>query len=197
MPDYHFDEAKIASRLEQLNHPNKVAFALSCVERMLPNYRVFQREHNWGDIEEILRGIEYGWAWLDGVQNKDIDVAEITMACENQAPDTEDFDSLYVSSALDAATATAALMELVRTDDVAKAVEVAGLSRDTVDMYVQEFESMPADAPDIEERIRLHPLMQAELERQNRDLDLLEAGANFTDLAAKWRSPAVSNIGLS
>ena len=197
MSNYRFDETQIASRLGQLDHRSRVAFALSCVERMLPNYRAFQREHHWGDVETILRGIECGWAWVQGTKNADINLVDIAVTCEEQAPDTEDFQSRYVSPALDAATATAALMELIRTADVAKAVEVASLSRDTVDMFVQEIESMPANSPDIEERIRLHPLMQAELERQNRDLDLLEAGANIDDLAAKWRSPAVSNIGLS
>ena len=45
-----------------------------------------------------------------------------------------------------------------------------------VDMYVQELENMPANAPDLESRIRLHVMMQQELERQEDDLSALEAG---------------------
>lgn len=197
MSEYYFDETKIASRLKQLDHRSQVAFALSCVERMLPNYRAFQREHGWGNVQALIQGVEFAWKWIDGLIIPSARLSEVGAACYEQAPDTEDFQSQFVSPALDAATATTVLLDLIQTGDSAKALEIASLSRDTVDMFVQELEEMQANSPSLEEQIRLHPLMQAELERQNGDLDALEAGANIGELKLKWKSPTISNIGLS
>jgi uncharacterized protein YjaG (DUF416 family) len=196
MLNYTFDESQIAMRLKALDHIHQVAFALSCAERMLPNYKAFQRENKWGKLEVLRSGIDNAWQWLDGKRIPAGELSKIGSSCEEQAPDTEDFQS-FVSPALDAALAVAAVLALIQTQDVYRAVEVVSLSRDTVDMFVQELENMPPNAPDLEERIRLHPLMQAELELQHNDLAALEAGIDLAQLSARWKSPTVSNIGLS
>lgn len=197
MTSYTFDETQLASRLERLNHRQQVAFALSCAERMHPNYGVFQREHQWGDATVLREGIDIGWRWLEGEPVTADTLSKIGAACEQQAPDTEDFQSRTVSPALDAAMAVAAVMALIESQDVEKAVEIASLSRDTVDMFVQELEKMPANAPDLEDQIRQHPLMQAELERQSNDLASIESGNDIRQLSVGWKSQAVSNIGFS
>ena len=197
MSDYTYDETQIAARLGRLDHRRQVAFALSCAERMQPNYGAFHRDHHWGDATVLRAGIDLGWRWLDG-ESVDADaLSQIGAACEQQAPDTEEFQSRTVSPALDAAIAVSAVIALIKTREVAKAVEAASLSRDTVDMFVQELENMPPDAPNLEDRIRLHSLMQAELERQSSDLAALESGIDLGQLAAAWKAPTVSNIGLS
>ncbi len=197
MSDYTFNEKQIAARLARLEITGQVAFVLSCVERLLPNYRAFQREHQWGDADVLSRAISLGWEWLSGEAVPEQVLSNAGIACEQQAPDTEDFQSRTVSPALDAAMSASALMALIQTQDTDKAVETATLCRDTVDMFVQELENMPANSSDLESRIRLHPLMQAELKRQDDDLAALEAGVDPQQLATGWRSPEVSNIGLS
>ena len=195
VPSFSFDVNQIATRLSRLDHRRQVAFTLSCAERMQPSYRAFQREHLWGDAMVLQAAMDLGWRWLDG-DSVDADIlSQFGTACEEQAPDTEDFQSL-VSPALDAAIAASAVMKLIETQDVEKAVEVASLSRDTVDMFVQELDQMPANAPDLEDQIRLHPLMQTELKKQSDDLTALESGGDIRQLSAGWRSVAVSNIGL-
>jgi uncharacterized protein YjaG (DUF416 family) len=123
-------------------------------------------------------------------------LAGLRTACNVAAPDTEDFDSLLVSPALDAANVASLLLDLLITDAVEKAAEVACLACDTVDMYVQELDEMPPGAPDLEERITLHPLMQAEIARQLEDLETLSGGWQEGELRRRWHSPMRSNIDI-
>jgi uncharacterized protein YjaG (DUF416 family) len=196
MPEWTFDEKELRRRLALLDHRARVAFALSCAERLLPNYHAFVREQAWGNATPLRNALDAGWTWLRG-DAPSVDPAALKDACEAEAPDTEDFDSILVSPALDAANAAALVLELILTGDGEKAAEIALLDRDTVDMYVQEIIGIPPNAPDLENRIRLHPLMQAEIARQAEDLRLLEGPWNEPDVGKRWFSPATSNIGLS
>jgi Protein of unknown function (DUF416) len=85
----------------------------------------------------------------------------------------------------------------IKDGDPASAVTVSTPSRDTVDMYVQELEQMPTSTQDLEERIRLHPLMQNEIERQYSDLEQLSLGLTTAEARRKWYMPELSNIGLN
>ena len=200
MKTFFFNPAALKARLLNLGHREQVAFSILCIERMLPNYRAFQREHNWGNIDVIDRSIDCGWRWLLGEPGSEKERIELAAFCDAQAPDTEVFGSIYASAALDVAVATSTLMKLVSakkslgTDMV---MEIVSLCRDTVDMYVQELERMDANSPNLEEAIRLHPLMQAELFRQNSDLVALESEVNFYELARDRRVQSLSNLGLS
>lgn len=197
MPDETYNESEIAMQLSQLDHRRQVAFALSCAERLMLNYRVFEREHKWGNFNVLREGLDFAWDWLAGIDLDLKRLSELSATCEAQAPDTEEFQSRFVSSALDAANAVVAVLALIQTEDPSKAVEVGCLSRDTVDMYVQELENMPANSLDLEERIQLHPLMQIEILRQKQDISELGMGLDLIDAAEKWKNPEVSNIGLS
>jgi uncharacterized protein YjaG (DUF416 family) len=98
-------------------------------------------------------------------------------AVATAAPDTEDFETVYVSSALDAAASAGLVLDYVLEGSTSSIVEIASLCRDTVDMIAQERENMDSSDPKLEERISSHPLMQAELKRQRTDLQSLAAFA--------------------
>lgn len=122
--------------------------------------------------------------------------------CEENIPDTEDFDSIFVSSALDASTSIVALLR--DTDSIATdvVVEIASFARDTVDMYVQELESMEFYGAELEEKILKHPLMQAELKSQRETIESILAIKEFdlekiSYLESIWKQPKTSNIGFS
>ena len=90
--------------------------------------------------------------------------------CEECAPDSEDFTSLYTSFAQDAVFAICSLLDFLLDGDVARIVGVARFSTDSVDLIVQEREAMDPRDPLRERKILEHPLMQQELMRQQRDL---------------------------
>jgi uncharacterized protein YjaG (DUF416 family) len=195
MPEWTYDEKEIRRSLAALDQRSKVAFALSCAERLLPNYQAFVREQAWGNAATLRNALDAAWAWLLG-EGPSVDLAALKSACEGEAPDTEDFDSLLVSPALDAANAAALVLGLILTGDGEKAAEVGFLARDTVDMYVQEIARIPPNVADLENRVRLHPLMQVEIARQSQDVRLLGGPWNEADVRRSWFSPATSNIGL-
>ena len=197
MPTFKYDKERIRSGIHRLDHRSQVAFVLSCAERMLPNYAAFQRETGWGDFQSPRLALDIGWKWLAGETEATSGIALVRGACDAAAPDTEDFDTILVSAALDAASAACLLLDLLAVADDEKTIEVSTLARDTVDMYVQETEQMQSNAPDLEERIRSHPLMQSEIMRQYSDLQILGIPWTDEELKERWRSPTKSNLGLT
>lgn len=191
-----FDEESLLKRLSRHEKRGWVVFSLACAERMLPNYRKFTREHTWGDIRALVDALDIGWAWLDSGEINQAKALESLVACQTQAPDTRDFDSIYVSPALDAASAAEAVVRLLMWPDPSIAVEIATLAVDTVDMFVQELEQMEPNSVGLEESIRTHPLMQAELLSQRLILEAIDRGVPTTEAVARWRRPGQSNIGF-
>jgi len=198
---FDLDSLRHCSR--QLSSRARTAFILSCGERLLPNYRAFCRHHDWGDEEVLRKALDLGWDYLRGETINQTTVGSLRIHCESVTPDTNDFDSIYVSPALDAGVVVLSLIDsILDPDRRGPFLDAATLARDTVDMYVQGINDLDPQDPALEERILRHPLMQSELMRQKRDLKQLELASrtSLTDAAARlemqWRSPKVSSLGL-
>jgi len=189
-----YDEQRLQTQLAGLDPAGLVTFALSIAERMLPNYRRFVAETGWGDEAVLRRALNLGWSWLQQGDDQGELAQKLQDACLEQAPHTEDFTTILVSSALDAANSAANVAALLIKPDVEKVVEIASYGRDTVDMFVQEMEGMLPNAPDLEERIRLHPMMQRELVNQRKALETIAGGVKPEDAARRWRSPQYGSI---
>jgi uncharacterized protein len=195
-----FNEARLLQHLEGLHPQSGLAFALSCAERLYPNYLAFVRAHAWGDSEAVRQALDLAWRALGPSPISAEERDTLLARCEAAAPDTEEFASGHVSAALDAACAACLLLEFLRDGDAGLVAQLAALCRDTVDMYVQELEQLAPPDPNLEERIHTHRLMQQELARQRADLALLReppvAAEQLSALMSRWRAPQVSNIGL-
>lgn len=191
-----FDEGRLRSQLNELDPARRMTFALSCAERLLPNYRRFALENNWGNEDALRQALDFGWTCLlMGVADASV-AASLQDACAEEAPDTEAFESLLVSAALDAANSAANVAALPVTPSVELVVEIATFARDSVDLYTQEIEGMPSVASDLEERIRMHPLMQAELSAQRDALAAIVAGISPETARERWRAPPRGNLGI-
>src|SRR5262249_55506824 len=117
------------------------------------------------------------------------------------APDADDFDTILVSSAIDACNALYCTLSYILEPNVNRVIEVAVSARDTADRYVQELEDLEPMAPDLEARILKHPLMQRELKKQQDDLDQLQRVPTLTpEFLTKFRQTASyagrSNLNL-
>ncbi|WP_437286061.1 DUF416 family protein [Sorangium sp. So ce406] len=171
-----FDEQALVRRLRPLPWFCSLAFGAACASRLVPNYRRFVEATGWGDIRPIIRALDLVW----GVARAQTSLAEaecraLAGECESHAPDSEDFNSLFTSSAQDAVFAVCSLLDYCAEGKPEQVALAARYATDSVDLYVQEIEQMAPQDPTLEAKILAHPLMQQELERQSRDLVALES----------------------
>lgn len=197
---YNFDKKILCAQLKELSEVQQFLFALLCCERLYPNYKAFARHHDWGDPRVLRNSLDLAWSMLRG-DVEPVDLSDPTESLELLTPDTEDFSSVYVSPALDAAVATRLLISLCSGPSISKVVEIASLCRDTVDMYVQEVENLGPDDPRREEKILEHHLMQEELARQCNDIELVRSirifdRAAVDKIAVQRQDQGKSNICL-
>jgi len=184
----HFDPRKIRNVLRLLSPWKRVAFMASCCERMLPNYLTFSSETGYGDVTRLNRGLAEVWRWVETNQAP-TNVDALVQACEQQNPDTAEFSSIYTSAALDAANSIAATLEALGEATEDRAIEVASFARDTVDLFVQQWNDLDPNDSEIERRIVESPLMQSELKMQRHCLDrLLDDSVNRRLIVAEVRS---------
>ncbi len=188
-----FDEVALEMQLSRLSDDGVFAFGILCCERMFPNYVAFTKQHNWGDANLLRQTLDDCWDCLVTGRKK-LGAPGIRRKCEEAAPDTEEFESVLVSPALDAALSVASLVEMSESHNVKCALTIATFARDTVDMFVQDLENMDANHPGIEECIRTHSMMQRELDRQQIDIDLLFSEYEIAALRDQFRNSATSNI---
>ena len=170
-------------------------------QRLIPSFRAFSRETGFAGEKILLDLLKKAWdTLLNGVSKTDYS-SELAQA-KSLAPDTEDFDSAFVSSALDAAVAISLLMKSFNDGKTDTIVEAVTLIRDSVDMYVQELEDMDPNDPNLETRILNHELMQKELKRQREDLEFISAldddiSVSMPVVKEKWLAREESCLGLT
>jgi len=173
MTNLLFDADKLRNRLSRLSQRHILTFGLWQLERMIPNFLQFcvesQSEGTW-----VLKcAVSYAWSVIETGNPNRFD--ELTAdLCEGIAPDTEDFVSIYTSPALDAAVSAGNLIKYIRKNEIDLIVEMAGLARDSADIFIQLSNYVREDDEGFEEAIRTHPLMQIELQHQESDLAFLE-----------------------
>lgn len=195
-----FDESELRRRLEPIPFWKQLVFLLAICQRLIPSFQAFAKEAGVSGEKELRRLIDKAWAaLLAGIWNAEFssDMAQ----AEKLAPDTEDFESILVSSALDAAIAISFLMKAFTENQTGSIVEAAGLIRDSVDMYIQELENLDPGDPSLEKKILTHELMQKELKRQREDLSFLTALDNDINLSIaaveeRWFGLEESCLGL-
>ena len=178
----------------------QLAFGAACCERMLPNYETFMREVSWGDVGPLRRAIDAVWDACRGTRPSEVQLRNMLAQCEQCAPDSEDYTSLYTSPAQDAVFALCSLLDFLLDGDVGHVVNVPRCSIDSVDLVVQEQEHMDPRDPLREQKILEHTLMQQELMRQQRDLagaSDISPGDRGALLALRERARGESNLTLA
>lgn len=196
-----FSEKRLSKELQLLSEKKQLAFGACCCERIIPNYDAFQMDTNWGDVTPIKQALELVWAMLGNEEIDSTRIQQLLLQCEIVAPDSEDFESLYVSFAQDACFAVCGLLDFLLCSDVGKIVQAASYAMSSVDLYVQEAENMDPRDPLLEKKILEHPLMQRELAQQRHDLTEISRApsldnAFLTQLRSSWANHGRSNLDL-
>jgi len=203
MPSLTYSKEVTQHQLELLPSRSRVAFGLSCCERMLPNYMAFKREVKWGDEQPLRKALDELWKHVEGETMDTAKVRSLTKECEVVAPDSENFSALLTTAAQDACFAICSVLDYVLQENPERIAKASSFAIDTLDLYIQELQdgfsntpTLVSNTPERQERIRLHPLMQCELARQDTDLKLLASNPDLKSLKSQWRAPSKSNIDL-
>ncbi|WP_437727729.1 DUF416 family protein [Sorangium sp. So ce861] len=195
-----FSDDRILQMMSRMATHQQLAFGAACCERMLPNYQTFMREVGWGDVAPLREALDTVWVACESGCVAHAQLRKMLSICEECAPNSEDFTSIYTSSAQDAVFAICSLLDFVLDGDVARVVSAARFSIDSVDLIVQEREAMDPRDPLRERKILEHPLMQQELLRQRRDLEgasHIAPGDRTALLAFRTRVQRESNLVAS
>jgi len=167
-----FDRDSLKDRLEGVSHHCRVLFALSCAERLFPLYELFSERTSYGDSTCLRSTLDHLWESVLRGQTG------------SKEPFLNDYESLvpgedseYTPFNAIAENAVAALTYACRcqqTGDTASAVWTAVQGYEAVDYIANTLEGIDYRTPEGEALILKKEYVQAEIQRQLRDIAELE-----------------------
>ena len=165
--------SNVFKRLPILTDLKKTIFAYWCCKRLFPNYVKFNELENWGDINVLLDALNYLEAYLIGDEYDEGKIRELLQIIDDVTPNTNDFNTIYASFALDACSSIYETLLFLKDKKNEHIISVGSLMRDTVDMFIQEKEKLNYNDPNFEVKIKQDPFMINELNRQTQFLEKL------------------------
>jgi hypothetical protein len=170
--------------LSVLPHKHCVAFAASCCERLVPNYHAFALMEHWGDPDSMQVALDTVWAFLEGGNLDEVRVRQLIQSCKAAAPHSDNFGSVFVGAAINAYAAIVYTLEYCLDKDTKHLAHLVDAAIDTIDEYLNivNFPKIGLFADNdsaFDEWTEQAPLMVAELEKQQQDLEALKAQATL------------------
>lgn len=177
------NEKQLAQEVGALPLQHRVAFAASCCERLLPNYRAFTAIEHWGNPQLLRQALDEVWNFLQGEAIPEERIQILTQEIYAVIPDSEDFSSLFADLAIDAGAAIVYTLQMCVDGDIQRVLWVSRASTNTVYQYLgattDPKTQVHQEDHKFEAWIWKTPLMVAELEKQWRDLQTLKARQVF------------------
>lgn len=194
-----FDESKLIARLERLPAPLRVTFAAACAERQMPAYRRFEAQDGREAPDALECALKAVWTDPSLVQDRE----EFEQRIEELMaliPQEEGFQYRWTQEVTNAQNAGMSALYALRAmlaGEAQEAVWAARVAYEALDNFVINSENIDTNKPGEEQRVIAHPLVQAELARQHRDLDELAAGKQDpAELIAGLRDRAIAEAAI-
>ena len=145
-------------------------------ERLIENYDFFSKRYNYGNVGILKKTIDDLFRELDGnIYSKTTsDVEDLISKIEEVTPDTEDYETIYVSFALDACTSIISTLQYINDKNDDNVIDVVLYSRDTVDMFIQEKDDLNISAIEVDEYIEKDIFMKNEKKYQAELIEYLQ-----------------------
>lgn len=183
-----YDESSLLRRLSGLSAPRRVAFAAAAAQRLFPAYSAFVDEGGAGDPTALIRVLNRLWDDAEGDRMTSDEVRDARIACEDLSPPPDD-EGLWTSARAYAGDAVAATTYALRALESGAPQEAAWAARsayEAMDYYVSNDLGAGDDA-------RNHPIVQAELARQEKDLEDLATSPDEASVIRQIRERAKAN----
>lgn len=177
---------EISRLLKPLSFQKKLIFGALICEKLYPNYEYFSKTTFWGNTDVLQNAIStiYQTVYRNELFSEN-EIQSLIDEVETFTPNTEDFETVLVSFALDACTSILSTLNFIIDKEIENIVDVATYARDTVDMYVQERDDMLVSDKMFEEKIEQDFYMKQEKERQKMTIKLLAEINEITDMQLK------------
>jgi uncharacterized protein len=173
---------EISRLLKPLSFQKQLIFGVLTCEKLYPNYEHFSQNNLWGNGQILQNAISIIY---QNVFRKDLfsedEIQNLIEQVESITPDTEEFESILVSFALDACTSVLSTLNFIIDGETENIIDVATYARDTVDMYIQERDDLDVNDKMIEIKIEQDIFMQREKQRQFDIIKLLSEKKEITD----------------
>jgi len=179
-----FNEPLLVEELERLPAPLRLVFATASAERLVPAYRRFSQRTGRGDAVTLTALLERLWSDVLGDKMNARQIQENIDTAMRLIPQEDGL--LWApeqASAEDAAAAVAYALRCRQNHQAQEAAWAARRAYEALDHYIIGQQGIDLNVPGAEERVLSHPLVQAELLRQRRDVEEL-MGTNPQDPAA-------------
>jgi len=186
-----FDERALAASLDRLSQQHRIAFAAACAERLMPAYELFAQRSGRGDPKTLAKILARLWDDLAGAEMTEAELQSNIDGCMKLIPQED--EEVWVPEQAAAEDAGAALAYSLRCRQNGRSREAAwsaGRSYEALDHYVIVTEEIDVNSQGAEARILAHPLVQAELGRQQRDLQELSSSDDPRAAAARLQARA-------
>ena len=193
MPTFRFDQAQLTSELDQLPLSLRVIFAASCAERLLPAYIASSGLTGNGDPELLTRILMRLWEDIAGERMTESELqSSVSISMDLIPQDYHEPWFVEQASAEDASAAVFYALSCRQNGNSQEAMWSAQRACSAVDHFVTNRENIDLKPPGAVNQALEHPLIQAELARQRRDLDelLRVVDEDVRQIAARFRDRA-------
>lgn len=166
-----YNEAELVRALSGVPAQLRVAFAAACAERLFPAYAAFSNRTGRGNPVALATILDRVWSDLLGDKMGLEQIHAELARCMGLVPGEDDQPWVEEQAyADDAASAVAFTLRALESGEPQEAAWAARRAYEALDHHVIHRLGIEA-----EEQVLAHPVVQAELERQHRDVDELHA----------------------
>jgi uncharacterized protein YjaG (DUF416 family) len=193
------DKIQLLAKIEQLSQRDRTAFAAAIAERMLAAYAKFSNRTGKGNPSQLRDTLSRLWSDLEGNALSEAEVDRLINASDELIPGEDDRPWVPEQPAAeDAASAVIYALRSRRSGLAQEAAWAATRACDALDDFVVNHEDIDTNVPESMSRVLAHPLIQAELARQQRDLEeLLQGSATVQGLRERSKAEAPQFLPLN
>ena len=161
------------NKLKLMDISKQSAFAYLICERLYPNYVDFSNKYGFGEPLILRNAINYLYNNL--FESNLYKINFILKEVDKNTPDTENFQTVMVSPALDACTAIQDCLYFLVDNNFSRIINISTYATDTVSVIIQENENLDFNTDEnFQQKIDHHLLMQKEVAIQIGTISYLE-----------------------
>jgi hypothetical protein len=163
-----FDIDRLAVRLSELSPVAAFAIGLLTLERALPGYYKFLADAGLNDLDDLRRFSASAWRALE-----EQSINSLPPPSRDEVVDTEDHESIFATSAMDAASIAQELRLFSNSELTSHIANCCSFRIDTIDIFIQNSGITSSNPTELNRLILQSALMQEELQHQNDDIEAL------------------------